>query len=230
VSRTRSGYVHVSENVIRGFVLLHAASRTTGDYRTTMARAVWVLLLFLCCLERIHAISPSPGAEQSDCKRDKYEEWLGVAAREDGDTNKQTLEKLETSCRKQLDDLTRQMYGPPSLYKRWTVACNTECLEWDSLSETGRTLADCRCEELGTCEDTPMFWLCKYMFECRPLGITTEGLEDHRDNFCDACGTGQLNEIDFYDELDCGSASRSSFQSFLDAVSLLAALATLYLI
>ena len=146
--------------------------------------------------------APSPG--NSNCDRFKYDEWLQLSEKEGGDTNQQAMDKLETACRKQLDGLTRQMFGPPTLYKRWTVACNTECLEWDQLTTKGRSVSDCLCEELGTCEDTPMFWLCKYMFECREEGITTKGLEQHRFHFCDGCGTGQMTEVDFYEELDCG--------------------------
>ncbi len=158
-------------------------------------------------------LAPAPSSLiETDCKANKYNEWLQLRATEDGDTNQEKLDKLESTCRKQLDDLTRQMFGPPTLYKRWTVACNTQCLEWDSMQETGRTLSECTCEDLKTCEDTPMFWLCKYMYECREL--STEGIKAHRDHFCDGCGTGQSTEVDFYDELDCGKASTEKTISF----------------
>ena len=166
--------------------------------------------------------APAPSAvTPTDCKSNKYNEWLQLRATEDGDTNQEKLDKLENACRKQLDDLTRQMFGPPTLYKRWTVACNTQCLEWDSMQEVGRTVSECTCEELKTCEDTPMFWLCKYMYECRPL--STEGLKAHRDHFCDGCGTGQSNEVDFYDELDCG---RATFESSISVICLIVAVIT----
>lgn len=149
-------------------------------------------------------VNQAPSPDSSNCDRSKYEEWLKLSEKEGGDTNQEAMDKLETACRGQLDGLTRQMFGPPTLYKRWTVACNTECLEWDQLTMKGRAVSDCKCEELQTCEDTPMFWLCKYMFECREEGITTEGLEQHRFHFCDGCGTGQMAEVEFYEELDCG--------------------------
>ena len=177
--------------------------------------ATGCLLLLVCTViqEVQSQVAPAPSAQiETNCKVNKYSEWLQLRATEDGDTNQEKLDKLETICRRQLDDLTRQMFGPPTLYKRWTVACNAQCLEWDSLQEVGKTVSECTCEELQTCEDTPMFWLCKYMFECRDL--STAGLEAHRDHFCDGCGTGQSTEVDFYDELDCGKAPAQNAISF----------------
>ena len=192
---------------------LHLDSFVAQTKQTMICRIKRIVSLlsfsvFLSChihdgLSQGANLAPSP--ESSNCDKFKYEEWLKMQEKEGGDTNQQALDKLETSCRKQLDDLTRQMFGPPTLYKRWTVACNTECLEWDQLSTKGRGISECKCEELENCEDTPMFWLCKYMYECREEGITTEGLEMHRFHFCDGCGTGQITEVEFYEELDCGS-------------------------
>ena len=32
-------------------------------------------------------------------------------------------------------------------------------------------------------------------------------IEEHRNDFCNGCGTGQRDEFDFYEELDCGGAA-----------------------
>lgn len=32
-------------------------------------------------------------------------------------------------------------------------------------------------------------------------------IEEHRNDFCNGCGTGQRDEFDFYEELDCGGAT-----------------------
>ena len=88
-----------------------AQTKQTMVFRIKRIVSLLSFSVFLSChihdgLSQGANLAPSP--ESSNCDKFKYEEWLKMQEKEGGDTNQQALDKLETSCRKQLDDLTRR--------------------------------------------------------------------------------------------------------------------------
>ena len=100
-----------------------------------------------------------------------------------------------------LKKLTQGYFGPASHYSRYLTGCKGVCQQWDALQSQGRTQARCNCQDLDTCDQNTYFWMCKTLYECREA-------DEHRNDFCNGCGTGQRDEFDFYDELDCGAGGK----------------------
>ncbi len=118
--------------------------------------------------------------------------------------NKKHIFEFEKCCRKNMVELKQLKFGPPSRYAKHGVACSSMCSIYDQMTITRRrTLSKCPCEEVGYCKKSSMFWLCKELWEC-----WGEGDEDYQmsynTHFCNACGSTQKDELEFYEEMDCG--------------------------
>lgn len=133
------------------------------------------------------------GLDSTDCKPRK----LSLQ-------NKRHIFEFGKCCRRNLVELKEQKFGPPSRFDKHGVACSTMCSIYDQLTVTRRKIVSkCPCEEVGFCKKSSMFWLCKELWEC-----WGEGDDDYQTNykphFCNACGSSQKDELEFYEEMDCG--------------------------
>ena len=161
---------------------------------------------FLLCAAVLSQTNPTPSASEdkvhvmSDtCDLGAWDVFL-ASGRDGQPTNDELLQTYSIGCRLALKRLTQGYFGPASHFSRFTVGCKGICQQWDALQSQGRGNSRCTCEDLDTCDQTTNFWMCKTLYECRTA-------DDHRNDFCNGCGTGQRDEFDFYDELDCGSAT-----------------------
>lgn len=79
---------------------------------------------------------------------------------------------------------------------------------WDGLVAGGLAVSRCSHKELDLETQSTAFWQCKLLYDCYE---DDKGYRDplyHREKFCNGCGTSQIDEIEFYEELDCGLAFR----------------------
>jgi len=136
----------------------------------------------------------------ADCDVGAWETFL-VSGRDGQPTNAELLLQFSVGCRGDLKKLTQGYFGPASHYSRYLTGCKGVCQQWDALQSQGRTQARCNCQDLDTCDQNTYFWMCKTLYECREA-------DEHRNDFCNGCGTGQRDEFDFYDELDCGAGGK----------------------
>jgi hypothetical protein len=118
-------------------------------------------------------------------------------------TRERHIFELEDCCKKELDKLKRDRFGPPGRYEKRVTSCDGMCAVFDAMIFKGKTSSKCNCEETQTCTQSSMFWLCKLLWEC--LGSNDDDYQNnYQTHWCSSCGAAQADPIDFYDELDCG--------------------------
>ena len=166
-----------------------------------MTRILYMLGLFLHVRTVSSQVStPSSAYVMSEnCDVGAWETFL-ESGRDGQPTNGELMSTYSIGCRGDIKKLTQGYFGPAAHYDRFIVGCKGICQQWDALQSQGRSQSRCSCEDLDTCDQNAYFWMCKTLYECRTA-------EEHRNDFCNGCGTGQRDVFDFYEELDCGSAA-----------------------
>ena len=188
-----------------------------------------VLFCLFLLLDHVHgqdtAVQDASGPAyvmSENCDLKAWDVFL-LSGRDGQPTNDELLMQYSLGCRLAIKRLTQGYFGPSSHYSRFLVGCKGVCQQWDALQSQGRGNSRCNCQDLDTCDQTTNFWMCKTLYECRTP-------EEHRNEFCNGCGTGQRDEFDFYDELDCGAGrSRNDLSHcfFALLVTLLAVVSTM---
>jgi hypothetical protein len=156
-------------------------------------------LLFVLTNNVASQTTPAPSSAykiSENCDLAAWNQFL-ISGRDGQPTNEELLQQYSLGCRLAIKRLTQGFFGPASHYSRFTVGCKGVCQQWDALQAQGRGNSRCTCQDLDSCDQNTYFWMCKTLYECRTA-------VDHRQDFCNGCGTGQRDEFDFYDELDCG--------------------------
>ena len=161
-----------------------------------------LLLSLLPVTQSQTSTTPSSGGEyvmSENCDPGSWDTFL-QSGRDGQPTNGELLQTFSVGCRGDIKQLTQGYFGPATHYERFITGCKGICQQWDALQSQGRSQSRCTCEDLDTCDQNAFFWMCKTLYECRTA-------DEHRNDFCNGCGTGQRDEFDFYEELDCGSAA-----------------------
>lgn len=113
---------------------------------------------------------------QADCDLDKYETWKNElytgslvadsnfwryqTQRQIRLTNYLALELATAACQKKFDLLYYYLagrMGPIDIQHSYKTMCRAECLESDSIHESGMAASGCSCLELSTPEDDPSY-------------------------------------------------------------------------
>ena len=139
------------------------------------------------------------------CDPSKYLEYLQVRKNAESPSNSELIAEAEADCRANLMELKTGMFGPPRFWQIFNVACKTQCEVWDGLIAGGLAVSRCSHAQLGIETQSAAFWQCKLLYDCYE---DEDGNRDplyHRENFCNGCGTSQIDEIEFYIELECGA-------------------------
>ncbi len=147
-------------------------------------------------------------AEAALCDPDKYIKYLSVRKNAESPSNEELIAEAGQECKSALRELSQQMFGPPRFWEIFNVACKNQCDAWDGLVSGGLAQSRCSHKELGIEDQSTAFWQCKILYDCYE---NEDGERDplaHRENFCNGCGTSQSNEVEFYEELDCGTGGR----------------------
>ena len=155
--------------------------------------------------------SPAAGDTADDkkkaalCDPTKYQEYLQNRKNAESPSNAELIADAEKDCRANLMELKTGMFGPPRFWDIFNVACKSQCEVWDGLVAGGLAVSRCSHKQLGIETQSTAFWQCKLLYDCYE---DEEGYRDplyHRENFCNGCGTSQIDEIEFYEELTCGA-------------------------
>ena len=149
--------------------------------------------------------APISKAEAALCDPSKYTEYLSVRKNAESPSNEELIEEAAQECKAALRELSQQMFGPPRFWEIFNVACKNQCDAWDGLVSGGLAQSRCSHKELGIEDQSTAFWQCKILYDCYENADGERDPLAHRENFCNGCGTSQTNEVEFYEELDCGA-------------------------
>ncbi len=135
----------------------------------------------------------------------EWGEYQNIRQNAESPSNAELIQEAYINCREQLTELAQGMFGPPRYWDIFNVACKNQCEQWDSLVRGGLAVSRCSYSELKIVDQSSAFWQCKILYICYE---NEDGVRDpvsQNENFCKGCGSGQVTEERYYEELDCGA-------------------------